>query len=385
MKPLRLAVIGAGHLGRIHARLLKQLEEVEDVQLVAIVDPVEANRTAVAAEFGAMPLASHEELYSLVDAAVLAAPTNLHYPLGIDLLNHGLHLLIEKPLAPNTEEADLLVKQAKAKRRVLQVGHVERFNPALAVVQPYVARPKFIEAARASTYTFRSIDVGVVLDLMIHDIDVVLSLVRSKVVQVQALGLAVFGPHEDIAHARLTFENGCVANLSASRCSFEPTRKMSIYAEAAYAQVDFGACQAKIVRPSEELLSRLFDVQGSSPELQADVRENLFSTYLPLEEIQVERGNAILDELTDFLTSIRSRRSPVVCGSQGRDAVAVAERVLAKIAAHRWTGAQEGPVGPLATPASSVLRGPEWAKVDEQTPAPAAPPVAPTPARRKAS
>jgi len=365
VKTLRLAVIGTGHLGRIHARLLKQLEDVEDVELVAVVDPVKEAREAVAGEFGAEALSSHEDLYGKVDAAVVAAPTHLHHRLGLDLLDHGLHLLIEKPITADSTQAEELVAKAKKKRRVLQVGHVERFNPALAAAQPYIARPKFIEATRASGYTFRSTDVGVVLDLMIHDLDVVLSLVRSKVVQVQALGMAIFGPHEDIAHARLTFENGCVANLSASRCSFEPQRSMSVYAEAAFAKIDFGACQAKVVRPREDMLNRLLDVHSLPSEEQADIRENLFSKYLPLEEIQVERGNAILDEQQDFLTSIRSRRSPVVCGAQGKDAVAVAERILNKIAAHRWNGVEAGPIGPQATPATSVLRGPDWAKVNE--------------------
>jgi len=366
MKPLRIAVIGAGHLGRIHARLLKQLEEVEDVKLAGVVDIIEPAREQLANEHGVPAFANHTELYGKVDAAIVATPTEFHFDVGMDLLDHNVHLLVEKPITMNSEAADALVEKAASKKRVLQVGHVERFNPALAAVAPYAARPKFIEATRASGYTFRSIDVGVVLDLMIHDIDVVLSLARSKVVQVSALGLAVFGPHEDIAHARLTFENGCVANLAASRCSFVAQRTMNVFAEGGFSQIDFGAGVAKTVQPREDILERQFDVANVSTEEINDIKENLFSDYLKLEELPVQPGNAILDEQVDFVTSIRSRRAPVVCGSQGRDAVAVAERVLAKIAAHRWNGAHDGPVGPSASPLPSVLSTGAWAQVDDQ-------------------
>jgi len=363
VKTLRLAVIGTGHLGRIHTRLLKGLEDVEDLELVGVVDPVASAREAAAKEFNTGAFACHTEVADQIDAAIIAAPTRHHHAIAASLLKKNVHVLVEKPITLDAEQADELVALAKQKKRVLQVGHVERFNPALAAAQPYVAQPKYIEATRASGYTFRSVDVGVVLDLMIHDLDVVLSLVRSKVVQVQALGVAVFGPHEDIAQARLTFENGCVANLTASRCSYEPQRSMNIFSGTGFAAIDFGACTAKVVQPTEAIQSRDLDVHSMLPEEQADVRENLFESYLPVQELEVQRGNAILDELTDFVTSIRSRRSPVVCGQQGRDAVAVANRIINKIAAHRWNGAGEGPTGPLAIAAQSVLAGPGWAHV----------------------
>jgi len=363
VKTLRLAVIGTGHLGKIHTRLLKGLEDVEDLELVAVVDPVAASREAVAKEFGTQSYACHTGIEGKIDAAIVAAPTKHHHAIAASLLKKNVHVLVEKPLTLEVEQAASLVELARQKKRVLQAGHVERFNPALAAAQPYVAQPKYIEATRASGYTFRSVDVGVVLDLMIHDIDIALSLARSKVVQVQALGVSVFGPHEDIAQARLTFENGCVANLTASRCSYQPQRSMNIFSSTGFAAIDFGACTAKVVQPGEELLSRDLDVHSLTPEEQADVRENLFTSYLPVKELEVQRGNAILDELTDFVTSIRSRRSPVVCGQQGLDAVDVASRIIGKIEAHRWTGASEGPTGPLAIAAQSVLAGPGWAHV----------------------
>ncbi len=365
MKTLRLAVIGTGHLGRIHTRLLKSLEDVEDLELVGVVDPVEDSRQAVAQEFGTQQFACHTEVAGEIDAAIVAAPTQHHHAIVADLLKKNVHVLVEKPVTLDVDQADDLVAIAKQKKRVLQVGHVERFNPALSAAQPYVAQPKYIEATRASGYTFRSVDVGVVLDLMIHDIDVVLSLARSKVVQVQALGAAVFGPHEDMAQARLTFENGCVANLTASRCSYQPQRTMNVFSGTGFAAIDFGACTAKVIQPSAELLNRELDVHSLPAEEKTAIRENLFESYLPVHELEVQRGNAILDEQTDFVTSIRSRRSPVVCGEQGRDAVAVAKRIISKIEAHRWNGASEGPCGPLAIAEPSVLAGPGWAKVGD--------------------
>ncbi|WP_373525071.1 Gfo/Idh/MocA family protein [Nostoc sp.] len=357
MKRLRVAVVGAGHLGRIHTRLIQSVDEVE---LVGVADSVEEARQRVAAEFHTAAFASHHELIGKIDAAIVATPTKSHHAVGLELLKAGVHVLIEKPITLTVPEADELVAAAAARRLVLQVGHVERFNPALAAVEPHVSNPKFIEATRTSGYTFRSTDIGVVLDLMIHDLDVVLSLVRSEVIDVQALGIAVFGPHEDMAHARLVFANGCVANLNASRTSFDSHRKMQIYAERAYAGVDFATGAAKIVRPNADVLARELDVHRLSPAEQMHVKENLFRELLVLEEIQVEKRNAILDEQHDFVISIRSGGEPRVPGRQARDALLVAHRILDQIAAHRWSGTPQGPTGPHALPTPSVLRGPHW-------------------------
>lgn len=357
MKRLRVGVIGAGHLGRIHARLLGSIQEVE---LVGVVDPLEAARERVAKELATATLPHHHDLIGRIDAAIVATPTQDHHAVGMELLRAGVHLFIEKPITPTVAQADELVDTAQAQSLILQVGHVERFNPALAAVAPHVAHPKFIEAVRTSGYTFRSTDVGVVLDLMIHDLDVALSLVDSQVVDVRALGIAVFGPHEDIAHARVEFANGCVANFSASRTSFSAQRGMQIYAERAYAGIDFATRTAKIVRPSEQLLHREIDVHNLAAEQRERLKQNLFSELLPLEEVQVAERNAILDEQQDFVGSIRTGRQPRVPGWQARDAVAVAQRVLDQIAAHRWTASPSGPQGPLAEPAPTLLPGPHW-------------------------
>ncbi len=230
MNRLRVAVIGAGRLGGFHAQKLAQLPEVE---LVGVADPVESQRSRVAAECRTAAFADYRELCGRIDAAVVAVPTRLHHALGKELLRRGIHVLMEKPLTPTAAEADELVALARRQRLVLQVGHVERFNPALAAASPHLRSPHYLEAVRASGFTFRSTDVGVVLDLMIHDLDVVLSLVRSELRRVDAMGISVLGGHEDVANARLEFANGCVAALSASRVSYEPVRHMQIWSLAA--------------------------------------------------------------------------------------------------------------------------------------------------------
>jgi predicted dehydrogenase len=240
------------------------------------------------------------------------------------------------------------------------VGHVERFNPAMAAASAHVRDPKYVETVRASGFSFRSTDVGVVLDLMIHDLDLVLGMVRSPVRSVEALGLSVLGGHEDVANARLHFESGCVATLSASRVSHEAVRRMQVWARRAMASIDFGRRIATVVRPSETLLARRFDVESLSAEQVEHYKEHLLEEHLPREELRAEAVDALRLELDDFVESIRSGRAPRVTGEQGRDAVALAEQILAKIHTHAWDDAADGPVGPLATPRPSVIPGPHW-------------------------
>lgn len=328
MRRLRIAVIGAGHLGRIHTRLVKPLD---DVELVGVVDPVPEARIRIAAEYG-VPVFEHlEELPSGLDGAIVATTTDYHHAVGMALLRQGVHLFIEKPISSTVEQADELVGLAKNNRLVLQVGHVERFNSAWRAVAARVRRPRYIEAARMSGYTFRSTDIGVVLDLMIHDLDLVLSTVRSDVVEIDAIGSTVFGPHEDMAHAHLRFSNGCIANLNASRTSFYSQRTMQIVTDHAYGSVDFADFSARIVRPSKQVLRGEIDVQGMSIDERERVKHNLFTDMLPVSDLAVEKRNAIQDEQTDFLNCIRTGRRPRVCGEQGRYCLSVAEKILERI------------------------------------------------------
>jgi len=328
MKPLRFGIVGAGHLGRIHTRLLKELEGVE---VVGVVDTAADARARVAAEFDTAEFASHLELLDRIDAAVVATTTEHHSAVGVDLLSHGIHVLLEKPIAPTVRQADALVTAAADNQCVLQVGHVERFNGAWTAAAPFIRRPLFIESVRTSGYTFRSTDIGVVLDLMIHDLDLVLSAVPSKVVEVDATGATIFGPHEDMAHAHLRFENGCIATLNASRTSFQAQRSMQVVAERAYVGIDFAAPSAKLIRPRKELLRGQIDVRHMPAEQRQRIQHNLFTDLLPVRELKVAPTNAIQQEQIEFVQSIRHGTRPRVTGAEARDHLVIAERILEQI------------------------------------------------------
>jgi len=323
-----VGVIGAGHLGRIHTRLLKTLDEVD---LVGVVDPFEEARRRAMDEFGVQAFAHHEEIADRIDAAIVATTTEFHHAVGMDLLQRGLHLFIEKPISATLLQADELVALAEVYNVVLQIGHVERFNPAWRAVASRMRKPRYIEAVRMSGYTFRSTDIGVVLDLMIHDLDLVLSMARSEVVEVDAIGSTIFGPHEDMVHAHLRFANGCIANLNASRTSFYLQRTMQIVTDRSYGSVDFVQRTARLVRPSRQVLRREINVQAMSIAEREYIQHNLFTDLLPVRDLPVEQNNAILEEQRDFIDCIRTGRQPRVCGRQGRNCLAVAERILNRI------------------------------------------------------
>jgi predicted dehydrogenase len=354
MKPLRVAVVGAGHLGRIHARLAAAVPEIE---LVAVADPVEAARDSVAQEAKTVAIADYRTLIGKIDAAIVATPTSTHHAIGLDLLNGGVPLLIEKPLAPTAAEAEDLATLARKKGLVLQVGHVERFNAALNAVAADVRDPKYIDATRTSGYTFRSTDIGVVLDVMIHDLDIVLSLAKSTVVNVQALGVSVLGGHEDMATARLTFASGCVAQLTASRVSFQQKRAMTVFTSRGSASINFATHEATVVRPREDVLRREFRVDQLSPPERAYWKEHLFDELLVHTRRESPPGNAIQEEQRDFVTAIREGRAPRVDGAAGCDAVAVAEIILERIEEHSWDGTPSGRRGPFAMPALPIIAG----------------------------
>ncbi len=328
MNRLQVAVIGGGHLGTIHARLWQQLPNAE---LVAIAEPNPTRAAQLADEFSCPIVTDFMRLLSndVLDAVVLAAPTSLHHDIGMLLLKRGIHTLIEKPLAPSTSECEHLVAAAEQSNCVLQVGHVERFNPAWTALTAQVGEPRLIEAVREGPLSFRSMDIGVVLDLMIHDIDLILSLVDSPVIAVQASGFAWTGPNEDIAQARITFANGCLAQISSSRVSCEPTRKMRIYGGDFYASVDFDSRAGYIVHGPTH---RDWQTRSISPEERQRLMERLFQDVLPRQELEVaDDVNPILEELRDFVTSIRTGATPRVSGRAGMAAVDVANQVIRRI------------------------------------------------------
>jgi predicted dehydrogenase len=363
VKKLRLAVVGAGRLGGFHAQKLAALSSVE---LVAVADPLAARASALAAACHTRAVADAGELAGQVDAVVIAAPTCRHHDLGLSFLRRGVHVLLEKPLAATADEADDLVEAAHRAGVVLQVGHVERFNPAfLALSDPgspqSVFAPKYIEAVRCAPFSFRSTDVGVVLDLMIHDLDLVLSLVRSRVRRVDALGVSVLGGHEDVANVRLEFQSGCVVSLSASRVSYDQARRMQVWSARSMAAIDFSARTTTTIRPSETLLRRRFDLQGLSPEqVEHYGKTGLLEEHLPRETRQFPAVDALALELDDFVDSIRNGHPPRVTGDQGRDAVALAEEILVDIDRHVWDSSSDGPVGPHALPRPRIIPAPHF-------------------------
>lgn len=354
MTKLRVAIIGAGHLGRIHTRIAKGLDEIE---LVAVAEPFEAARHSAGSDFGVRTVADYRDLVGEIDAAIVATPTQTHHAIGMELLSGGIALLIEKPIAPTTAQADELVALARRQNLALQVGHVERFNPALRAIAADVRDPKFITATRTSGYSFRSTDIGVVLDVMIHDLDIVLALAKSPIEQVDALGVSVLGGHEDLATARLTFASGCVAQLSASRVSFQQQRTMSIFTSRACASIDFAKHEATVVHPRDDVLRREFSIEQLSPPERAYWKEHFFDELLVRTEHRPPAANAIEEEQREFVQAVREGRSPRVDGVAGRNAVAAAEKILQCIEDHAWDGKTAGRQGPFAMPALPIIAG----------------------------
>ncbi len=351
MSQLRIAVIGAGHLGRIHAKLLGS---VEGAQLVGISDPFEGARQQAAELYDVPVHADYRDLISSIDAAVIAAPTDSHAKISRELLKAGKHVFVEKPLTIDRSDATQLAALAAAKQVTLQVGHVERFNPAFTALGDLAVDVKYVEACRASRFPGRCLDVGVVMDLMIHDLDLVLSLTEAPIRWISASGLSVVSAHEDIAEARIEFECGLVAKLKASRVRPEPARHMQMFGSNGFAEIDFGVPSLSVLKPSHDLLDRSFDLshEVDSPLGYAD---ELFSDKLTCETIELTPRNAILDELHDFVISIQSQSAPTVDGVAGARAVDIAQRILESIEERVWySNAKTSEIGPHAYPRERV-------------------------------
>ncbi len=345
MRPLRVGIIGGGHLGRIHTRILKSNSTID---LVGVVDPSSEARAQITRDLDLPVCDDYRNLRDRIDAAIIATPTALHYEIGIDLLNRGIDTLIEKPLCQTLQQADHLIHTADQQQAVLQVGHVERFNPAFEQAVRQLSAPRYIEAQRMSRYTFRSTDIGVVSDLMIHDIDLVASVVASPLLEVRAVGICVFGPQEDIAQARLEFANGTVANLTASRCSFQSMRKMSWISEQGFVSADLSEGTLCRISCPEWLATGPRDIHQLPVSTQQDIGTALFDKIFPLDEIRVEPQNAIEREQHDFFDAIRSARLPRVTGRHGRQAMSIAEAILDSIRSHRWSDGYATRIGPQA-------------------------------------
>jgi len=309
--PIRVAVVGVGEFGRNHVRVWR---ETEGAELVGVCDTNRERAEKVAAEYSTRAFSSLEALLAEgVAAASLAVPTKDHGTVGIRLLETGVDVLVEKPIATTVEEADRLIAAARAGKRILQVGQVERFNPAVIAAQKILSRPLFFEVHRLGVFTPRSLDIDVVYDVMIHDLDILLTMVGAPVADLRAVGIPVITEKVDIAHARLEFANGTVANLTASRVSTERVRKMRFFQEHEYVSLDFGR--------RDVLRVRVKPGEGPQPEIG-------------FEKLPTEPEEPLHAELRAFLESVRTRRPPVVDGPAGRAALELADRVMTGILEH---------------------------------------------------
>ncbi len=336
MTPLRLCVVGVGHLGKEHARILSGLTGVE---LVGVADVSFAQAEAVALRCGTRAYGDFRPLLDQVDAAVVVVPTVYHHKVASEFLRRGVPVLVEKPLAPDLAQAEDLVDLARRANAILQVGHIERFNPAFEELQRRPVRAKFVACERLGPFSGRSTDIGAVLDLMIHDLDLVLTLAKSPARTVEALGLSVLGGHEDVAEAWITFESGCVAHLSVSRVSAAASRRMRVWESDGFAEVDFARRHLSLTRPSDELRRQHAGGRPADAATLALMKAELHGRYLQTQERECPSpGDPLTRELEDFVGAVRGGGRPRVTGEAGRDALALASRVLESIRRHRWEG-----------------------------------------------
>ncbi len=312
MSKIRAAVIGVGYLGRFHAQKYAQLPMCE---LMGVADGREEVREAVAAEVKCAAVADYRELLGKVDAVSVVTPTPSHFEIAEAFLAAGAHVLVEKPITETPEQARMLIALAGRQKRILQVGHLERFNSAILAAAPHLRTPRFMECQRLAPYKERGTDVNVVLDLMIHDIDLVQSLARSEIVSIDAIGSPVFSGEIDIANARIRFANGCVANTTASRVSLKTERKLRIFEDAAYISLDLQQKILTLIRKRDGVPQ-----PGQLPVI--------------IEEANLEQGDALLSEIESFLECIRDLSRPIVSGEDGLRALETAIRISDQVHAN---------------------------------------------------
>ncbi|MFC1570158.1 Gfo/Idh/MocA family oxidoreductase [Candidatus Omnitrophota bacterium] len=307
MGKLRIGVIGTGHLGSLHVKVYNALKARTWIDIVGICDSDRTTVKEVGRKYHIPVHTDYRQLLDQVDAVSIVVPTSLHYEIAKDFLNAGVHVLIEKPITKTLEEADELVALAEEKDLIIQVGHIERFNSAVRAIEPLLENPKFIECQRLGSVAKkgRIKDVGVVLDLMIHDIDIILGLVNSKVKHIEAVGISTVSDHEDLANVRLTFQNNVIADITASRVTKEETRKIRIFQEESYILLDYMHQEASLFHKSDKKLSK--------------------------EKIRIQKKEPLKVELKSFINCVRNKQKPIVSGVEGRQALRVALDILDKI------------------------------------------------------
>ncbi|HMD13465.1 MAG TPA: Gfo/Idh/MocA family oxidoreductase [Bacteroidota bacterium] len=323
MEPLPIGVVGVGHLGSLHTKMLSQISAV---RLVGVTDIDTARAEIKAQEFSTKAFRSVNELLANVRAIVIATPTTVHFDLARLAIEKNIHVFIEKPITSTVDQARILVEESKKYRTIVQVGHIERFNPAILALEKYLLKPMFIESHRLAQFNPRGTDIAVVLDLMIHDIDIILSLVRSPVEKIEANGLPVVSDTVDIANARLQFANGCVANVTASRISQKKMRKMRLFQKDAYISVDFSEGLAEVFRLVD------VDAQSVVPTMMLGEMEfGASKRKIVYEQPPVKEVNALRYELELFADAVRMGTTPLVTAEDGLHALEVAHEIMEKI------------------------------------------------------
>ncbi len=322
-KQIHVGVIGVGHLGSLHA---KMYAEISTVHFVGVYDANQEKSKEIASKYNVTSFSTIEELLEKVEAVSLATITSTHYELAKKIISSGKHILIEKPITQTVAEADELIALAKEKNVLIQVGHIERFNAAIISLEKYHLKPLFIESHRLAQFNPRGTDVAVVLDLMIHDIDIILSLVQSPVKKIEANGVAVVSDSIDIANARLQFENGCVANVTASRISQNKMRKMRMFQHNAYISIDFSQGLSEVFRLIDEN-----DGEVQPTMLLGKIGEGTKKKNIIYEQPQIQEINALKYELESFINSIQNNTEPIVSGKDGKQALEVAQQIIESI------------------------------------------------------
>ncbi len=340
---VRMGVVGAGRMGKLHCRVLSEMTGVE---LVCVVDAAPAAAAAVAAKYGAIALNRAEDAVERVDAAIVAVPTSAHVEAARPFVAAGKPVLIEKPFAGSSAAGEELIALAERTGSSVQVGQTERFNPAVDAVRRFDIKPKFIEAHRISPFTFRSADIGVVMDMMIHDIDLVLMMVGVEPTDVRAVGVNVLGRHEDIANARMRFPDGCVANLTASRLAVRSERKMRIFSEQAYLSVDYGKKVGAVVKKSENLDLIQMAAQMDAANLAELATSVDYTKLLKFEQLQVaDDVEPLRKQAEAFCRCVADGSEPVVPAAEALADLRCAEAIVAAIKSHRWDGEASDRVG----------------------------------------
>ena len=335
--PIPVAVIGVGHMGRHHARLY---HELPTARLVAVVDANPARAEEYAAKYQAAALATIDELPDSVRAASVAVPTIYHVEIAENLLRRGIAVLVEKPLAESVEQCERLLAVARQTGVTLSVGHTERFNPVVRAIERLHITPRYVESQRISPFRFRSADIGVVADMMIHDIDIILHLVRSQPVRVDAIGVSVLARHEDVANARVVFANGVVANLAASRLALKTDRRLRVFSETAYLSLDYQR-KSGIVIQRDANLDILALAREAKLEDLSQMADMDFGKLVKVEPLMVDDVEPLRAELEAFLQSVQTGTPPPVSGEDGAAAVRLAADITAAIGQNAWPAIQK--------------------------------------------